>query len=604
MTRITVRAQDINVLGGYAPTVGAAISVAPYTPVVLDQSIISTEPSILPLVGGEGVLDLNPLPVGYAYTVRPTGIEGLPRQWVVIIPIMEELTLSDLIRNYQVDPRTLAPVEAPEAAWWAEVEDMRVRLSPSAVDELVEDAVDRAISDPSGGRDIWPILGQSNALGRGVGIDTVYFDGADPRVKQLANLSSPYPDREVAAAEPLFHHELPAQTVGFALTFAKLYADTLAPSSRKVLLVPCAHGNTGFGSTGDYTWRVGQTGPINLFSLAVAQIDKALALNPNNRVAGFLWHQGEANTGGSPATYATDLDAVIDALRTRYGADLPFIIGQMTPSRIAASAGYAAIDAVHRATVNRRPHVGMWLGVDMSNPGDPVHYSAEGQRYNGATAFAAYLLAKSVEGGIAPAPVPVVPPVSTGYSDMFERADSNDLGTTLDGKPYVLVSASSTPSFEIVGGRLSVRTGSGSRPMALVDGLAADGEWVTTIGDIGAAAAGYAIRARDANNYLAVMWRQTSTAYRLQLVKRVAGVQSAAGTGNVSAADKVAHAGAVIRIRATGSTIVVNLDGEDVITVPGVTDFLTDTLHGFLGDTSDLIASLDSHTFVAASPAP
>src|SRR3990167_3817292 len=256
------------------------------------------------------------------------------------------------------------------------------------------------IYTPAAGYDIIPILAQSNALGRATAIGLPDLDGAEPRVLQFANLLSPYAEKAVAALEPLHHHEMPGNTVGFALTFAKRYAQT-RPITRKVLLVPCAHGNTGFGSTGTYTWRVGQAGPINLYGLAVEQINKALALPGDNRVAAILWHQGEANSATSAASYRVDLDSLIDDLRVRYGASTPFVLGQMSPLRIAENAGYATIDGVHRDTPTRRQYVGMWEAVSMLEQ-DNVHFSAPGQRINGMTAFDAYELALSSAGGLAP----------------------------------------------------------------------------------------------------------------------------------------------------------------------------------------------------------
>jgi hypothetical protein len=268
--------------------------------------------------------------------------------------------------------------------------------------------------DPASvGWDIILVAGQSNAAGRGLGINAEYLDAPDARVYQFANLSSPFADQVVLAKDPLFHQELPGSTVGFPMTFAKLYAATV-PSNRRVLIVPTAHGDTGFGSTGEYTWRVGQSGPINLWSLALAQMAKALALPGQNRVAAILWHQGEANSGTTPSTYRTDMLALIDSARANFGDDVPFVLGQMSPSRIASSPGYAAIDAVHQEIPSLRDHCAFWKAVPLYNSsGDVVHFSADGQRINGQTAFHAYELALGA-GGIAERVAVPVPPAVSG----------------------------------------------------------------------------------------------------------------------------------------------------------------------------------------------
>src|SRR3990167_163949 len=63
------------------------------------------------------------------------------------------------------------------------------------IDNKLTQAETDDIYAPAAGYDIIPILGQSNALGRGTAIDLTYLDGADPRVLQFANLLSPYADQ-------------------------------------------------------------------------------------------------------------------------------------------------------------------------------------------------------------------------------------------------------------------------------------------------------------------------------------------------------------------------------------------------------------------------
>jgi hypothetical protein len=416
------------------------------------------------------------------------------------------------------------------------------------------------------GYDIIPVIGQSNALGRGLDINLDYLDGPDSRVYQFANLSSPYPDQVVVAREPLFHQDLPGQTVGFALTFAKLYAQT-APVNRRVLLVPCARGGTGFASTGSYTWRVGETGAsVNLHTLAVAQINKALALPGRNRVVAFLWHQGEANTGDAALKHANDLDTLIRDLRTRYGANVPFVLGQMSPERIASGAGYAVIDGVHRDTPKRLPHVGLWLASPNYNPSDPTHFSAAGQRYNGRAAFDAYRLALTPEGGIAPAyprtvaTPPVTPPAPGGtvtFSDDFARADAAVLGSTPVGNlPWKLTGTNAVGS--IVGGAGSVTASPTStiRVAAYLEPGLSNGVLRAKIksGVQHGSSVALAWRFVDTSNY----WMVTIISGMWSLYYRLNGTGVSVSPGKVTAAD-----GDQLEVRFDGMTTVLLVNGVE-----------------------------------------
>lgn len=448
------------------------------------------------------------------------------------------------------------------------------------------------------GYDIIPILGQSNALGRGTGIDTDYIDVPDSRVYQLGNLSSPYSGVLVQAKEPLFHQELPVATVGFGLTFGKLYAAG-TNSNRKVLLVPCARGNTGFASTGTYTWRVGATGATtNLYDAAILQINKALALPGANRVTCILWHQGEANTGSSAGTYTTDLDNVINDLRTRYGATVPFVLGGMSPARIATNTGYAAIDTVHKATKDRKPYIGFWNATPLYNVGDTVHFSGAGQRINGYQAYAAYRLATTVAGGNVAAPIVVIPPEPTtpGFNDQFNRDDDTVLGVTPQGKTWNTWASGSSAVWVIESNKARYASGSAAA-YAFVEGdtVSNNGVLTGTISAIGVAVGGLIGHYVDNSNHIVVELRQVAGTNRLQLFKRVAATKTLLGT---SAADKLSAAGSAVGLSITGTAVSVILDGVTVIGPVTVSDIPSGTKWGLYSSTSDTVLSWDSLVLV------
>jgi Carbohydrate esterase, sialic acid-specific acetylesterase len=236
---------------------------------------------------------------------------------------------------------------------------------------------------------IVPVLGQSNAVGMGLGLDLHGADRPDPRVHQWA-MCGPSKGTAVLAVDPLLH-EIPAGGVGFGMTFAKHLA---AATGRTVLLIPGARGDTSFAPKNGWTWDPADTRTRwNLYRTAVAAIDAALARNPGSQVAAILWHQGETDVPLMMApVYQTKLDSVIDDLRGRYGAELPFLVGQMVAEEMESSGkNYGPINAVHADTPNRRPRAAFVPGARSSiNGGTDRHYNAAGQREMGRAMWLAY----------------------------------------------------------------------------------------------------------------------------------------------------------------------------------------------------------------------
>lgn len=237
---------------------------------------------------------------------------------------------------------------------------------------------------------IVPVLGQSNAVGMGVGLDLDGPDRTHPRVHQWA-MCGPSKGTAILAVDPLLH-EIPAGGVGFGMTFAKHLADE---TGRAVLLIPGARGDTSFTPKNGWTWDPADTRTRrNLYRNAVAAIDAALARYPGSEIAAILWHQGETDVPlMSASVYQTKLDSVIDDLRGRYDAELPFLVGQMVAEEMELSGkNYAPINAVHADTPNRRPRTAFIPGARTSiNGGTDRHYNAAGQREMGRDMWRAYL---------------------------------------------------------------------------------------------------------------------------------------------------------------------------------------------------------------------
>jgi hypothetical protein len=234
-----------------------------------------------------------------------------------------------------------------------------------------------------------PILGQSNAFGMGVGLEPTGLDRPHPGVHQWA-MCGRSKGSAILGVDPLLH-EIPSKGVGFGVTFAKGLADA---TSRTVLLIPGARGDTSFTPKNGHSWDPADTHTrVNLYRNAVKAIDTILARYPGSQVAAILWHQGETDVPlMSGAVYQTKLDSVIDDLRNRYGKNLPFLLGQMVPEEMELShKDYSAINAVHADTPNRRPCTAFIAGPrDSINGPTDRHFNAAGQRELGRRMWAKY----------------------------------------------------------------------------------------------------------------------------------------------------------------------------------------------------------------------
>ena len=238
------------------------------------------------------------------------------------------------------------------------------------------------------------VIGQSNASGRGI-VST--SDGGKYVTNRIAQYGAKDRDFETATV-PLDMHDT-ASGLSPATAWAHNYLLN-QPDHVGVLLVPAAHGSTGFtNSTGTYTWTPGiATNPaFNLPALAVTQTQEALAAaRATGAIAelkAIIFHQGENNGSTSTNTYAGYVDSLISYLRTQFGiSNLPFLVGQMVPEGIAAnSPGRANIDLAHQQTPTRMPYTGFAPATTGGhNPGDTTHMSQVGVDYIGRTYFEAY----------------------------------------------------------------------------------------------------------------------------------------------------------------------------------------------------------------------
>ena len=172
--------------------------------------------------------------------------------------------------------------------------------------------------------------GQSNAAGYGHGPTANPYE-PDPRILYLtagdpeAGEYYPKGDYDIRVAAERTDPDRPGDMLGdFSLGFAQKYvAEGLLAPDRKLLIVRTAVGGTGFLK---HYWAVGDP----LYGRMLRMTDYALSLNPENRLVGFLWHQGEHEAAflNDPKRYHDQLLEVINSVRNRYEKPtLPFVCG-------------------------------------------------------------------------------------------------------------------------------------------------------------------------------------------------------------------------------------------------------------------------------------
>lgn len=229
--------------------------------------------------------------------------------------------------------------------------------------------------------------GQSNMSGRGIVSTAV---GGRYKTRRIAQFGFTRRILETATV-PLDMHDT-ATGLSPATTAAQAYLKS-QPSHVGVLIVPAAHGGTGFGTTTTtYTWTPNTaTNPLyDLPASAVTQtldaIAAAKATGTSVVLKAILWHQGEANGSFSTATYATNLDNLIAYFRAQLSSpNLAFVVGQMVPEGITAnSPGRVNIDVAHQQTTERVPYTAFAPATTGAyNPGDTTHMNKAGVDFIG-----------------------------------------------------------------------------------------------------------------------------------------------------------------------------------------------------------------------------
>jgi len=253
------------------------------------------------------------------------------------------------------------------------------------------------------------IFGQSNSVGfnsDGRTSEDVTF----PNILQTSCCNNGQTNNDqcqlILGDDPL-HHQcdtgyVNGQTVGFGMSFARALRTIIAQDDI-IVLVPAGIGGTGFV---DNVWTA-YTGTG--FQQALKRIQNTFALIAQKypqhtaALAGYLWHQGEADAGTSTMDYLSkDIIPMINAWRNttlipQTNAQVPFVVGNLVPewvedpNQTVRLGVWGAIQSLsqlvpYSATT---PSRGLHGGAT-----DQIHFTAKSHRNFGKRYFISYLAAQ------------------------------------------------------------------------------------------------------------------------------------------------------------------------------------------------------------------
>jgi hypothetical protein len=227
--------------------------------------------------------------------------------------------------------------------------------------------------------------GQSNSEGCGIGDTTIPF-AQGPDIFYMEN------DYSICTA----HEYVSGNFIvgNFSLSFSSSYsADGWLESGRKILILRAAEGGTGFR---DNRWGICD----DLYLRMMEMTKTALSLNTENRLAAFLWHQGETDAilnAGRQEHYNNLIRLVSSVRETFRCPDLPFIAGDFVSHwkndnleicmpvveairDVCTDIGYAAFVETDGLTSN----------AQVINNEDTIHFSREAQNQLGLRYFEAF----------------------------------------------------------------------------------------------------------------------------------------------------------------------------------------------------------------------
>lgn len=190
--------------------------------------------------------------------------------------------------------------------------------------------------------------------------------------------------------------------------------------------------------------------------------------------------------------------------------------------------------------------------------------------------------------------LPLVP--VPGFSDTFNRATADTLGSTPGGKPWILFDSGTTSSTwgTYGNGTAGMKTSSSAYHLAVANALTPNGSLVAKLGTYDAAQRrpGLVIRAKDKDNFISIA-PASSTVHEMRLAKRVAGV-----TTTLTGGGPALVAGDTVTVVANGSTITLSVNGVQALTA-SIPELVDATMHGMYAFTG-AIGAWDSVEFIPA----
>lgn len=211
------------------------------------------------------------------------------------------------------------------------------------------------------------LIGQSNMAGRGK--VEPQDEVVNPRIFMLTK------DLKWVPAKDPLHFDKPVAGVGPGSQFAREISK--ADPTATIGLIPCSVGGTSLDQ-----WKDGGA----LYKDAVKRAKEAMK---NGKLAGILWHQGEADSAADKvASYTDRFSAMIGSLRKDLQADkVPVLIGELGRFRPASKAFNDNLPAV-AAKVSLS---GLVKSEDLMDKGDKLHFDAASARKFGQNYATEYL---------------------------------------------------------------------------------------------------------------------------------------------------------------------------------------------------------------------
>ena len=292
--------------------------------------------------------------------------------------------------------------------------------------------------------DVYIVAGQSNADGRGDVSDLSPAQMASLENDTIISYLNPGSEREraVPTSNP---NDLDVGTNGFTPlviggfsvdgTSARQLTPTFGPelsfgatiaeatgSNNQIAIIKVSRGGTNLRND----WRAGasvDTGPDEpvgflyraLLEYVAASLAELEADGSTAIVRGFVWHQGESDSN-NVSTYTDNFIALVEGVRAEFGADIPFVLGELSRTRPNSVNFNNNLPNVAASA----PGISFVSSEGLTTPAsDTTHFDAEGQIELGQRYAAEF-------GTLAPEPEPE--PEPTGEPVVFDFFETDGDG--------------------------------------------------------------------------------------------------------------------------------------------------------------------------------